>query len=142
MHSCETEIQAILYVLITGIFLFQFSSVAHLRPHKLEHVRLPCPSPTPRASQTHVLPGGNAIQAFIIHRPLLFLPSILLSIKVFSNKSVRIRWPKYWSFIFSISPSNEYSGLISFRIDWFNLVVQEKVQGKSKLFLQLYPKNP
>jgi len=77
----------------------------------------------------------------ILCRPLL--PSIFPSSRVFSNESVlRIRWPKYWSFSFSISPSNEYSGLISFRIDWFNLVVQEKVQGKSKLFLQLYPKNP
>ena len=53
--------------------------------------------------------------------PLLLLPSIFPSIKVFSNESVLcIRWPKYWSFSFSISPSNEYSGLISFRIDWFN----------------------
>ena len=108
-----------------------FISVTHLRPHELEHVRLPSPSPTPGASQTHVLWGGNAIQAFIIHRPLLFLPSILPSIKVFSNKSVRIRWPKYWSFIFSISPSNEYSGLISFRIDWFDLLVS---RGLSRVF--------
>ena len=57
--------------------------------------------------------------------PLLLLPSLFPSIKVFSNKSVLcIRWPKYWSFSFSISPSNEYSGLISFRMDWFDLVVQ------------------
>ena len=57
---------------------------------------------------------------------LLLLPSIFPSIRVFSNDSVlRIRWPKYWSFSFSISPSKEYSGLISFRIDWFDLVVQE-----------------
>jgi len=55
--------------------------------------------------------------------PLLFLPSIFPSIRVFSNESVlHIRWPKYWSFSFSISPSNEYSGLISFRIDWFDLL--------------------
>ena len=62
----------------------------------------------------------------ILCPPPLFLPSIFPSIRVFSNESVlRIRWPKYWSFSFSISPSNEYSGLISFRIDWFDpLAVQ------------------
>ena len=58
-----------------------------------------------------------------LHRPLLLLPSIFPSIRVFSNESaLRIRWPKYWSFSFSISPSNEYSGLMSFRIDWFDLL--------------------
>ena len=61
----------------------------------------------------------------ILHRPLLLLPSIFPNIRVFSSESVlRIRWPKYWSFSFSISPSNEYPGLISFRIDWFDLAVQ------------------
>ena len=60
----------------------------------------------------------------ILCRPLLLLPSIFPSIMVFSNKSVlHIRWPKYWSFSFSISPSNEYSGLISFRFDWFDQTV-------------------
>ena len=63
----------------------------------------------------------------ILCHPLLFLPSIFLSIRVFSNESaLPIRWPKYWSFSLSISPSNEYSGLISFRIDWFDLL---DVQG-------------
>ena len=58
----------------------------------------------------------------ILCRPLLFLPSIFPSIRVFSKESVlHIRWPKYWSFSFSISPSNEYSGLISFRMDWLDL---------------------
>ena len=66
--------------------------------------------------------------------PLLLLPSIFLSIRLFSNESVlRIRWPKYWSFSFSISPSNEYSGLISFRIDWFDLLA---VWGTLKSLLQ------
>ena len=69
----------------------------------------------------------------ILHHPLLLLPSIFPSIRVFSNESVlHIRWPKYWSFNFSISPSNEYSGLISFRIDWFDLAVQ----GTLKSLLQ------
>ena len=63
----------------------------------------------------------------ILCHPLLLLPSIFSKIRVFSNESaLRIRWPKYWSFSFSISPSNEYSGLISFRIDWFDLLA---VQG-------------
>ena len=66
----------------------------------------------------------------ILCRPLLIPPSIFPSIRVFSNESVlHIRWPKYWSFSFSISPSNEYSGLISFRIDWLDLLA---VQGTLK----------
>ena len=68
----------------------------------------------------------------VLCRPLLLLPSIFPSIRVFSNKSALcIRWPKYWSF--SISPSDEYSGLISFRMDWFNLLA---VQGTLKSLLQ------
>ena len=71
---------------------------------------------------------------FILCRPLLLLPSIFPSIRVFSNESVLcIRWPKYWSFSFSISPSNEYSGQISFRMDWLDLLA---VQGTLKSLLQ------
>ena len=77
-----------------------------------------------------VMPSNHLILCF----PLLLLPSIFPSIRVFSNQSVLcIRWPEYWSFSFSISPSNEYSGLISFRIDWFDLLA---VQGTLKSFLQ------
>ena len=66
----------------------------------------------------------------ILYRPLLFPPSIFPCIRVFSNESVlHIRWPKYWSFSFSISPSNEYSGLISFRIEWFDLAMQETLRS-------------
>ena len=73
-----------------------------------------------------VMPSNH----LILCRPLLLLPSIFPSIKVFSSKSVLcIRWPKYWSFSFSISPSNEYSGLISFRMDWLGLLA---VQGALK----------
>ena len=76
-----------------------------------------------------VMPSNN----LILCCPLLLLSSIFLSIKGFSNESVlRIRWPKYWSFGFSISPSSEYSGLISFRIDWFDLAIQ----GTLKSLLQ------
>ena len=77
-----------------------------------------------------VMPSNH----FILCCPLLLLPSIFPSIKVFSNVSALcISWPKYWSFSFSISPSNEYSGLISFRMDWLDLLA---VQGSLKSFLQ------
>ena len=104
-----------------------------LRPHGLQHARLPCPSPTPRAylnSTESVMPSNHVI----LCHPLLLLPSVFPGIRVFFNESVLcIRWPKYWSFSFSISPSNECSGLISFRIDWFDLLA---VQGTLKSLLQ------
>ena len=79
-----------------------------------------------------VMPSNH----LILCCPLLLPPSIFSSIRVFSNESVlHIRWPKYWSFSFSISPSNEYSGLISFRIDWFDLLA---VQGTPKSLLQYH----
>ena len=77
-----------------------------------------------------VIPSNH----LILCRPLLLLPSSFPGIRVFSNELVlRIRWPKYWSFSFSISPSNEYSGLISFRMDWLDLLA---VQGTLKSLLQ------
>ena len=77
-----------------------------------------------------VMPSNH----LILCCPFLLLPSIFPSIRVFSNESVlHIRWPKYWSFSFSISPSNTYSGLISFRMDWFDLLA---VQGTLKSLLQ------
>ena len=80
-------------------------------------------------AQTHVHQVGDVIQP---SHPLFLPPSIFPSIRVFSNESVlRIRWPKYWSFRFSLSPSNEYSRLVSFRMDWLNLLV---VQGISRVF--------
>ena len=91
-----------------------------------------------------VMPYNNLIPCHL----LLLLPSIFPSIRVFFNESVlHIRWPKYWSFSFSISPSNEYSGLISFRMDWLNLLaVQETLksvlqhQGSKASILQLLAK--
>ena len=77
-------------------------------------------------AQTHVHWVSGASNHLILRCPLLLLPSIFPSIRVFSNESaLHIRWPKYWSFSFSISPSNEYSGLISFRIDWFDLLAAQ-----------------
>ena len=78
------------------------------------------------------MPSNN----LILCRPLLLLPSVFPSIRVFSSESVlHIRWPKYWSFSFSISPSNEYLGLISSRMDWLDLL---EVQGTHKSMLQQY----
>ena len=77
-----------------------------------------------------VMPSNHLILCL----PLLLLPSIFPSMRVFSNESaLRIRWPKYWSFSFNISPSNEHSGLISFRMDWLDLLI---VQGTLKSLLQ------
>ena len=86
----------------------------------------------PELTQTHVHRVSDAIH--LIYCPLLFLPSIFSSIRVFSNEAALcIRWPKHWSFSFNISPSNEHSGLISFRIDWLDFLA---VQGTLKSLLQ------
>ena len=103
-----------------------------LQSHESQHSRPPCPSPTPgvHSAIESVMPSSH----LILCRPLLLLPPIPPSIRVFSNESVlRIRWPKYWSFSLGISPSNEYSGLISFRMDWLDLLA---VQGTLKSLLQ------
>ena len=106
-----------------------------LRPQGLQHTRLPCPSPSPRAySKLMSMDSVMSSNHLILRRPLFLLPSIFLSIGVFSNESaLHISWPKYGSFSFSISPSREYSGLISFRIDWFDVLA---VQGTLKSLLQ------
>ena len=114
----------------------QFSSVQSLshvqllQPHESHHARPPCPSPAPKPmSIESVMPSNH----LILCRSLL-LPSIFPSIRVFSNESAfRIKWPKYWSFSFSISPSNEHPGLSSFRMDWLDLLA---VQGTLKSLLQ------
>ena len=102
-----------------------------LRPHEWQHARPPCPSPTPRPmSIESVMPFNH----LILCCPLLLLPSIFTSIRVFSNESaLHIRNPKYWSFSFNISSSNEHPGLISFRMDWLDL---PPVQGTLKSLLQ------
>ena len=107
-----------------------------LRPHGLQHARLPNSQHTNSQSLLKlmsielVMPSNH----LILCHPLLFLPSIFSRIRVFSNESVLcIRWPKYWSFRFNISPSNEYSGLISFRMDWLDLL---GVQRTLKSLLQ------
>ena len=114
-----------------------------LQPHGMQHARPPCPSPTPGAYSNscpsskwcHPIISCSVIPSHLmLCRPLLLPPLIFPSISVFSNESVfHIRWPKYWRFSFSISPSNECSGLISFRIDWLDLL---EVQGTLKSLLQ------
>ena len=131
-----------------------------LRPHELQQARPPCPSPTISSVQSlsHVrlfaspwIAAGQASLSItnsqsppklmsiksvmpsshlILCRPLLLLPPIPPSIRIFSNEStLHIRWPKYWSFSFNISPSKEHTGLISFRMDWLDLLA---VQGTLK----------
>ena len=117
----------------------QFTAVAQLCPtlcNPMNHRCQASPSITNSRSSLALMsvesvrPSSHLISC----RPLLLLPSIFPSIRVFSNESVpHIRWPKHWSFSFSISPSDEYSGLISFRIDWLDLLA---VQGTLKSLLQ------
>ena len=111
-----------------------------LQLHGLQYARLPRPSPTPWACSNScpssqwwtwwLMPSNH----LILCHPLFLLPSVFPSIRVFSNELILyIRWPKYWSFSSSISPSNEYLGLICFRVDWLDLL---EVQGTLKSLLQ------
>ena len=105
-----------------------------LRPHGLQHIRLPCLLITLGAYLNSCPSSWWSSNHLILSPPLLLPPSIFPSIKVFSHESVlHIRWPKYWHFSFSINLSNEHSGLISFRMDWLDLLV---VQGTLKSLLQ------
>ena len=105
-----------------------------LQPHGLQHARLPCSSPSPGACSNSCPSSWWCHPSISSCCPLLLLPSIFPRIRVFSNESVlHISWPKYWSFSFSISPSNEYAGLLSFRMDWIYL---PSVQGSLKSLLQ------
>ena len=110
-----------------------------LQPHILQHASFPCLSVSwsflKLMSSELVMPSNH----LILRHPFLLLPSMFPSIRVFSNESaLGIRWPKYWSFSLSISPSNEYSGLTSFRIHWFDLLA---VQGTLKDLLQHHSSN-
>ena len=117
----------------------QFSSVAQSCPTLCNPMNrstpgLPVHHQLPEFTQTHVHRISDAISHLILCPPLLLLPPIPPSIKVFSNEStLHMRWPKYWSFSFSIIPSKEIPGLISLRMDWLDLLV---VQGTLKSLLQ------
>ena len=108
-------------------------SCSTLWPHGLKHARLPCSSPYPEDCSKLMCTESVVPSSHLVLCLPLLLPSVLLSIRVFSNESALcIRWPKYWSFSFSISPSSDYSGLISFWMDWFDLLA---VQGTLKSLL-------
>ena len=118
-----------------GYTPLQFSVVAQscdpLQPHALQHTRPSCPSPTPGAYSTHVHQVGDG-HPTISSSVVPFSFSIFPSIRVFSNESaLQIRWPEYWSFNFSISPSSEHSGLISFRVDWLDLLASPRDSQES-----------
>ena len=110
----------------------QFSSVAQscltlCDPMDCSRPGLPLHHKLPEFTQTHIHWVGDAIQPPFPLSPVLFLPSNFPSIRVFSNESaLHIRWPKNWSFNFSINPSNQYSGLISFSVDWLDLLAVHK----------------
>ena len=151
-HRCtQVDLSLSLVFLLLGFslhvrFLFHLVLVAFSSVHSLSRVRLFVTSWTTvhQASLSITNSGSSPRLMFIesvmpsnnliLCHPLLFLPSIFPSIRVFSNESaLPIRWPKHWSFSFSISPSNEYAGLISFRMDWFDLLA---IQGTLKSLLQ------
>ena len=125
-------------LLPVGYFSIHFSHSVmsdSLQPYGLQHARPPCPSPTPRVySNSCPLSRWCPSNRLILCHPLLLPPSIFGSIRVFSHESVfHIRWPKYWSFSFKISPSCEYLALIAFRMDWLDHLA---VQGTLKSLLQ------
>ena len=123
----------------------QFSSVAQsyltlCDPMDCSTPGFPVHHQLPELAQTHIHRVVMSSNHLILCRPLLLLPSVFPIIRVFSSESVlRIRWPKYWSFSFSISPSNEYSGLISFAIDWFDLLASLRDSQESSPAPQFEP---
>ena len=123
------------YFLIISSIQFSRSVVSDsLRPHESQHARPPCSSPSPGVHSLTSIESVMPSSHLILGSPLLLLSSISPSITAFSNEStLRMRWPKYWSFSFSITPSKEIPGLISFRMDWLDLFA---VQGTLKSLLQ------
>ena len=138
-----TDIKSWVFSFPFSLFSNQFSSVAQLCPILSDP--MDCSTPgfpvhhqLPELAQTHAHQVSDAIY-LILCCPLLLLPSILPSIRVFSSESVlHIKWPKYWSFSFRISPSNEYSGLISLRIGWFDLLVKDTLKIKTTTKFESY----
>ena len=132
-----------LYQFIKAIFLISSVQFSHsvvsdsLQPHESQHARPPCPITISQSSLRFTsIESVMPFSHLILSRPLLLLPLIPPNIKVLSNEStLRMRWPKYWSFSFSIIPSKEIPGLISFRRDWLDLLA---VQGTLKSLLQHY----
>ena len=114
--------------------IYQVSSVSQscltLRPHEPQHIRPPCPSPTPGVHPNSCPLSWWSHPTISLCHPPLLAPSVFPSIRVFSNEwALCIRWPKDYTFSFNTSPSNEHSGLISFRMDWLDLL---EVRGTLK----------
>ena len=132
------------YVFHNKILAVQFSSVAQscltlCDPMNRSTPVLPVHHHLPESTRTHVHRVSDAIQPLILGRTLLLLPPVPFSIRIFSNEStLAMRWPKYWSFSFSICPSNEQPGLLSFRMDWLDLLA---VQETLKSLLQHHSSN-
>ena len=134
----DISMVTLIHISILSISSVQFSRSVmsnSLRPHEPQHTRPLCPSPTTEALHKPMsIKSAMPYNHRILCHPLLLLPSIFPSIRVFSNEPVLcIRGPRYWSFSFNISPSNEHPGLISFRMDWLDLLA---VQGTLKSLLQ------
>ena len=105
------------------------------RSQGLQHARCPVHHQIPELTQTHVHHVSDAIHHLLFCRPLLFLPSIFPRIRVFSHESaLHIKWPKYWSFSFNISPSNEYPGLISLQSKGLSRVFSKTIVQKHQFF--------
>ena len=139
---CNTMIDLLILKHKGNTRIVQFSSVQFsllvvsdsLQLHGLQQARPPCPSPTLRVYSNSCPLSRWWYSTISSCCPLILPPSIFLSIRVFPKQSLlHIRWPKYWSFSFSINPSSEYSGLISFRIDWLDFLA---VQGTLRSLLQ------
>ena len=136
---CAVQSSSICSISIYSLDILYFSSVAQLCPTPCDPMNCSTPGllvhhQLPEFTQTHVHQVSDAISHLILCHPFLLLPSIPPSIRDFSNEStLRKRWPKYWSFSFNISPSKEHPGLISFRMDWLELLA---VQGTLKSLLQ------
>ena len=118
------------------VLKYQFSSFSHsvvsdsLWHHELQHARPPCSSSTPGVYSNMSIESVMPSNHLILCLPFLIPPSVFPNVRVFSNDStLHMRWPKYWSFSFNISPSNEHPGLISFRMEWLDLLA---VQGTLK----------
>ena len=135
-HKCQIIVEFLVYkeekfFLLTAFSSVQFNSVAQSCPTPCNPMNCSTPGlhvhhQLPESTQIHVHRVDDAIQHLILCRPLPLLSSVFPSIRVFSNESaLHIRWPKYWSFSFNISPSNEHPGLI-FKIDWLDLLADRK----------------
>ena len=144
LHIRQIDMNINLCAAVNVLLLFSHPVMYNsLQPLGLQHTSPPCPSPSPSLPKFMFIASVIPSSHLILWCPLLLLPSIFPRIRDFSNESsVCIRWPKYWSFSFSISPSSENSGLISLKIDWFDVLAFQGTLRCSAFFMvqvsQLY----